>query len=227
MVYARKFKKVRKTRRPRAKTVLTRAPKSIYGTHKSWTVTNPGITMDTNSANRKVIIRCSDIAAGDLYSERGTNAVWINNVQVFLNCRNTATTSRYIRIIALTVQPSLDAADTSNLSDCYTTGNMATIVGPTGFAEDTIYNMNRNLYRPLFNRVVKIPGTSNGESNSKNFKFNIPVRKVCVYEYNSTTTRRNPIILMWHLCEAEGVTPGTVTVPLTYRVTTHFKDKIK
>lgn len=205
-------------------------PKHIYGVHKSWTTTNPAFTQITSDATRQGYIRCSDISTGDLYNNRNTNSVWMNNVQFFLNVRNAATSSRYIRVLAFTlVNGSVEPDDSSVplFEDIYTTNNFASVVGATGLAEDTIYRVNRQVYQPLYDKVLKIPGTSNGESNSRNFKLNIPIRRVVTYNYNANTARRNPIWLLWQLCEAEGVAVSSTVMAESYRVTTHFKEILK
>lgn len=220
----------RPTRKPAAKKFKVVYPKHIYGAHKSWTTTNPAFTQVTNADTRQGYIRCSDISTGDLYNNRNTNSVWMNNVQFLLNVRNAAATSRYIRVLAFTLVNGSVEPDDSTVplfEDIYTTGNFASVVGATGLAEDTIYRVNRQVYQPLYDKTLKIPGTSNGESNSRNYKLNIPIRKVVTYNYNANTARRNPIWLLWQLCEAEGVATSATAMAESYRVTTHFKEILK
>lgn len=228
MVYKRAKRPARKV--IIKKKVVYKTPKHIYGAHKSWTTTNPAFTQVTNADSRQGYVRLSDISTGNLYNNRNTNSVWINNAQFFLNVRNAATTSRYIRVLAFTLVNGTAEPDDSSVplfEDMYTTGNFASVVGATGLAEDTIYRVNRQVYQPLYDKTLKIPGTSNGESNSRNYKLNIPIRKIVSYNYSSNTARRNPVWLCWQLCEAEGVMTSATVMAESYRVTTHFKEILK
>lgn len=221
MVYKKNAK--RKFNRRTRKTTKPIARKHVYGPHKSVTDTNPSYTQVTNGVSRQAIYDASIISPGTLYNNRSTNTIWINNIQFFLNVRNAATTSRYIRIIALTLANATQGP-AGSFTDIYTTGNFASEVGATGLAEDTLYRVNRSHYKPLYDKVLKIPGTTNGESNSKNYKFNISIKKFVSYDYNSVLVRKNPVFLIWQLCEAEGVATGATIMAESYRITTHFKD---
>lgn len=224
MPYAKKHAKSGKSHKcPRKKAAITKKPKHVYGPHKSHTSTAPAYTQTTNSASRQAIFDASIITPGTLYNTRTTNTIWMNNIQFFLNVRNAASTSRYIRIIALTLQNATQSP-AGSFTDIYTTGDFVTEVGATGLAEDTLYRINRAHYKPLYDKVLKIPGTANGESNSKNYKFNIPIKKYVSYDYNSVLVRKNPVFLLWQLCEAEGVATSAVVMAESYRITTHFKD---
>jgi hypothetical protein len=223
-----KTKKSYKRRaRPVKRTVKVVYPKHIYGAHKSWTVTDPAYTQASNSTTRLGIIHPSEIAPGDNYNNRNTNTVWINNLQFLLNLRNTATTSRYIRIMAITLANGTTCPDTTNFTDLFTQNNNISAVGPIGKSEDNVFRINYSLYKPLYEKVIKIPGTANGESNSKNYKFNIPIKKMVSYEQSSSTPRKNPIWLLWCMSEGEGLATSGTLMHESYRVTTHFKELIK
>jgi hypothetical protein len=213
--------------RPSKKAPKVVYPKHIYGAHKSWTVTDPAYTQVTNSTTRLGIIKPSDISPGDLFNNRNTNTVWLNNLQFLLNVRNTATTSRYIRVMAITLANGSTNADTTSFSDLLTQNNNINIVGPIGKSEDNLFRVNYSVYRPLYDKVIKIPGTANGEANSKNLKFNIPIKKMVSYEQNSNVPRRNPIYLLWFMSEGEGLATSGTPMYESYRVTTHFKELIK
>lgn len=231
MVYRKKTYK-RKKRVVRRKARVCRSPKHIYGAHKSWTATSSSMrfqpaTGGQGDSTRLWVTRATDIASGTLYNDRTTNTVWLNNIQIHWNMRNAHTTCRYLRIVALTTANSRTHGDIANWTDLMTTGNFATDVGPTGLAEDMVYRINRNYYKPLWDKTVQLPGTNNGEVNSKNYKFNIPIKKFVTYDYDANTARQNPIWVLAFASESEGLSGSTVNVYTTYRFTVHFKDVLK
>lgn len=200
-------------------------PKHIYGISKNNAVESPNSTMATNGASRLIQIEVSNLATGDLFNQRAGNKILLNNVVVRMNLRNNSGTMRYIRCMLVTFRNNLLTSPVIS-SNLLATANFTSVIGPTGLAEDIVYQPNYSLYNVLYDKVYQLGSVTNAWS-AKNLKFTVPVNRIVTYEYNSASARQNTTYLLWYLCESEGVATSATTVALNYNVKTYFKDVVK
>lgn len=168
----------------------------------------------------------SEVSKGDLLDNRLTNLIYLKNVQYTETLRNLANTTRYLRIIFLSVRGSLNSIDPTNWSDLLLDTTF-TKFGPLGRDLDAVARVNQDEYVKIFDRVVKIPGTGSSENPARMVRINIPIKKYISYTYNDSFARKNAVYLVAFMCESSGITPGALAVNTDGQLVTHFHDVIR
>lgn len=168
----------------------------------------------------------SEIDKGDLLDNRQTNLVYLKNVQYTETLRNLANTTRYLRIIFLSVRGSLNSIDATNWNDLLLDTTF-TKFAVQGRDLDAVARINQDEYVKIFDKVIKIPGAGSNENPAKLVRLNIPIKKYISYTYNDHFARKNAVYMISFMCESSGINPGALAVNSDGQLVTHYYDVIR
>lgn len=229
MPYAKK-RAPRARKRPAARRRKAVVPKTIFraAQNHSAVVNWYNSSYVPSTAGRIKVGQLTNIVKGENYADRKSNLIYVNNVSFRETVKNQSTTTRYMRLMVVSLRGSLDAADVTNFTDLFYDSNYVK-TGVTGNDIDTIMRINTSEYVKLFDRTYKIPGTNSNENSSRMIKANIPIKKYVSYPVNAGGTtanypRKNPIYLISLMCESSGVAPSGTGVSADGELQTHWTD---
>lgn len=179
--------------------------------------------MIPNAASRTTSYDLTSITKGDLLTNRSSNLIYINNINMRLNIRNSGTQMRGARLSIVKLRGSTSVADVTNFTDLYINA-LFTATGPTGNDYDGVLRINQDLYEVVSDRKFNIPGTLGGESPTKAYNINIPIKKYVSYAYNSSVPRKGGMYMILTVYESPGTAPAAAFVATEGDFTVHFYD---
>lgn len=168
----------------------------------------------------------SEVFKGDLLNNRQTNLTYIKNVQYVETVKNLSPLTRFLRVMFVSVRGSLLSVDPTNWSNLLI-DNTFNKIAPSGNDYDTVVRINQDEYTKIYDKIIKIPGTSSGDNPSKMIRLNVPVKKYVSYSYDSALARKNAVYMISFICEASGVTPSALAVNTDGQAVIHFHDVVR
>lgn len=165
----------------------------------------------------------TEIIKGDLLTNRQTNLIYVNNLSLRLNIRNTYGFSRGFRIAIVQLRGSVQSADTTSWSDLFVNSTYNKY-GPTGTDYDGTLRINQDEWKIVYDRKFIVNGTTSGDNPTKFLNLNIPIKKYVSYAYNSTSPRKGSMHIIFMAYEAPQVSPNVAAVEIEGEGQLHFYD---
>lgn len=165
----------------------------------------------------------TEIVKGDLLTNRQTNLIYVNNVRMRLNLRNTHGYARGFRVVVVQLRGSVQSADTTAWSDLFINSTFNKY-GPTGTDYDGTLRINQDEWNLVYDRKFQINGTTSGEAPSKFLNINIPIKKYVSYAYGSTSPRKGSMHIILMAYESPQVTPNAAPLEIEGEGQMHYYD---
>jgi len=219
-------KKYAKKRVKKTKKVNTFAKNFRMGDYHQNSLANYNHSYQPSTTLRYLSNELTLINKGDLLNNRQTNLIYVNNLQYVETLRNTANTTRTLRLMLVALRGSTSSADTVNWGDLLINYQF-TKQGLQGEDFDSILRINQDEYEKIYDKTFKINGASSGENPARIINVNIPIKKYVSYAYNSTIARKNSLYLISVVNESAGIAPSATLVNSERRWTMHYHDVIR